>query len=149
MKGLHTVARRALLTRLKNNAGMNAVVSRNSMFGQSPSANPAWPFTRLGPPQVLPLRGTRLDGAAVNVGFHAFAKPRYQGSTMVETAEDYAGRIGAAFEEAVDRSGETVTVDTKTARVTYQLADILLQRDPAEADAYHYSATVRIRIIAE
>lgn len=149
MKGLHTVARRALLTRVKNNAALVALVPKANMHGQSPPATPVWPFTKLGPPQTLPIRGACLDGGTVNIGFHAFAKPRYTGSTMIETAEDHSGRIAAAFERAIDSRGETVTVDGQSARLTYQLADMILQRDPAEADAYHYSATVRIRIIAE
>jgi len=149
MKGLHTVARRAFLTRIKNDPAFIALIPKANIFGQSPPAVPPWPFSVIGAPQVLPIRAACLDGGTVNIKFSALAQPRKQGGVVIETAEDHAGRIGAAFESAIDSRGETITVDGKAARITYQIADIVLRRDPVEADAYQYSATVRIRIIAE
>ncbi len=148
MKGLLTVSRRALLTRLKADPALAAIVAKADIHGQSPPATPTWPFIKLGPPRILPIRGSCIDGGTVSVDIHAFAKPRYLAQAMIETAEDHAGRIGAAIERAVDCRGETVTAGDAECRVTYQLANMLLQRDRDEADAFHYIASMRVRIMA-
>lgn len=147
MKGLYRVARRAILTQLKRDPGVTAIVQPTQIHGQAPGVV-AWPFITLGPPQVLPIKATCVDGGAVNTPISGFAKSRMSGNVKVETAEDHASRLGAAIERALDDSGENILVDGKPARVTHRLADMRLLMDGQEPDAFHYSATVRTRIIA-
>lgn len=149
MNGLQRVARRAILTRLKASGGLTGLVPATSIFGQTVPAERAWPFIKLGVPQTLPITATCLNGGDVTVPVDAFAKARFAGAQMVETAEDYASRIGAQVEAALHLKGESVTADGAPARVTYRLTDLRLFPDGGDPDAFHYSALVRARVIAE
>lgn len=149
MTGLQRVARRALLTRMKANAALRALVPTASIYGQTVPANPAWPFIKLGVPQTLPITATCLNGALVTIPVSGFARQREQGSVTVETAEDHAGRIGAAIERALHLKGDAVTVDGQEVRLRYTVTDMRLFPDGDEADAFHYSALVQAKIWAE
>lgn len=144
-KGLQRLVRRDVLAKLKANAGVLALVSATSIHTQDPGAEPAWPFIKTGSPQSLPLRASCVDGATVNFGIHAFSRGRRTGAALVETAEDHAGRIGAAIEAAVDRARSDLP---GVGHVSYRLADMLLMVDGAEPGAFHYSCTVRARVLA-
>jgi hypothetical protein len=145
-KGLQRLVRRDVLAKLKANAGVTALVAATSIHSQDPGPEPAWPFLKFGAPQTLPLRASCVDGGTVNFGLHGFSRGRRNGSdALVETAEDHAGRIGAAIEAAVDGARSTLT---GVGTVRYRLADMLLLVDGAEPGAFHYSCTVRARVLA-
>ena len=148
MTGLQRVARRAILTRLKASSAVRNLVPVASIYGQTVPAGPAWPFIKLGVPQTLPLTATCLNGAIVNIPIDAFARQREQGGVPVETAEDYASRIGAAIETALHLKGETVTVDGQLVRLSYTMTDMRLFPDGEEADAFHYSGLIRAKVHA-
>jgi hypothetical protein len=100
----------------------------------------------LGGPQTLPIRAAGVPfGGAIAFDVHAFVKPRLSGGAMVETAEDFAGRIGAAIEAALD-SARLSLEGGGTAQL--RLTDMRLLQDADEADAYHYFAQVNARCIA-
>ena len=148
-KGLQRLVRRDVLAKLKADTGVTAadLVPAASIFGQSPPAEPDWPFIKTGSPQTLPLKAACIDGGVVNFGLHAFSRGRRnEAGALVENAEDHAGRIGAAIETAIDGS-RSMLVGVGTVR--YTLADMLLLVDGAEPGAFHYTCTVRARVLAE
>ncbi len=142
--GIQKEVRRAILIRLKAVPAVTDLVP--NIYGQTVPDNPAWPFVKLGQSQTLPIRGSVTHGATVNTPVGGFAKARTNGSgQVIETAEDHASAIGAAIEAALDRYG----VDrTGGGRISFLLADILFSQDGAEAGAFHWSATIRARVIA-
>lgn len=144
--GLQRLVRRATLSALKANAPLTAIVPATRIYGQSVPDAATWPFVRLGGPQTLPLRGTCLSGAGVvTFDVHAFAKPRLDGAgNIAETAEDYAGRIGAAIEAALDRQRLPLEAHGFAA---LRLTEMRLLQDADEADAYHYFAQISARCI--
>ena len=66
------------------------------------------------------------------------------GASEVETAEDYASRIGAAIETALDGARATFIGGT----IRFTITEMQLLQDAEEADAYHYFAVVTARVIA-
>ncbi|MDZ7906372.1 MAG: hypothetical protein U5N55_11780 [Cypionkella sp.] len=65
-------------------------------------------------------------------------------AAMVETAEDYASRIGAAIEQALDINRATFADGS----IRFLLNESKLFIDGAEADAFHYYAVANARVIA-
>lgn len=150
MNGLHILGRRAVLERLKSHPAVLALVPASSIYGQTTQPDPAWPFINLGPTNTVRRSAACLWGGDVTMLVSAFAKPRRSGAgSTIETAEDHAGRIGAAIESALARYGTAAVFDGAPARVRCSLGDMRLAIDGAEMDAFHYSATVTVRISAE
>ena len=137
--------RRAILTALKADTAVIALVPAASIHPQSPLQEPSWPFIKYGAPAGLPVRASCVDGSEIDVAVHSFAKPRYSGKAMIETAEDHCSRIGAAVLGAIDahrlplQTGESARVRT----TGWQLL-----QDGDEADAYHHVANFRVRVLA-
>lgn len=148
MKGLQLVARRELLTVVKNSP-VTAIVPREQIHAQAPLIELGPQAIKLGPPQTLPVKAACLDGAVVNIPLFAFAMARTQGKVTIESAEDHASRLGEAIETALDSCGVNATYKGKPFRVTFRIADMLLQQDLDEASVFRYSCTVRCRLIAE
>jgi hypothetical protein len=142
--------RRALLTTLKADTGLTALVPASSIHplavtGSAGAPEPIWPFIKLEAPRTLRLRAACVVGGTVSVDVNAFAKARYDtAGAMIETAEDHAGRIGAAIEAALsDR--HLALEGGADARV--RLDDIRLLQDD-EPDAFHWFAQVTARVLA-
>jgi hypothetical protein len=142
--GLQILARKAILSTLKADAPLIAIVPAADIHSQRVPAVPAWPFIKLGPPSTIPLRGSCIRGGVVTLAVHAFAKPRISGETEIETAEDYCGRIGSAIEAALDGA----RIDTSTVKIGVKLSDMRLLVDGAEADAFHYVCNANCRVLA-
>jgi Protein of unknown function (DUF3168) len=137
--------RRATLAALKADAALTALVPPASIYPQTVSAMPAWPFVRMGAPSGLPIRATCVDGNQGNFAVHGFAKPRDIDGTIVETAEDHAARLGAAIASALDR--KVLVLDGgQRARLTWTGSQLLL--DGAEADAFHTVQSFGVRVLA-
>lgn len=132
-------ARRAALSTLKANAALTAIVPASRLYSQRVPTLPDWPFVKFGPSQGLPIRAACTRGGNVSFSVHAFAK-----ALPDETAEDYAGRIGAHVRAALNESRSTFPGGTIRFRVTEEQ----LLQDGAEVDAFHYFAVVTARIIA-
>lgn len=138
--------RRAILTALKADGAVTALVPAASIHPQSPVGEPTWPFIKSGSPSAIPIEGACVDGDEFIIAIHSFAKPRYSGSNaMVETAEDHADRIGTAVLRALHRNRLQLESGAfaKVRRTGFQLL-----RDGAEADAYHHVANFRVRVIS-
>ena len=144
MISLQREARRAALSILKSNAALTAIVPAARIYSQRVPAMPTWPFIKQGPTQSLPVRASCIRGAIVSFSIHAFAKPRLNGGVEVETAEDYASRIGAAIEAALDNN----RADFPGGTIRFRLNEMQLLQDAGEADSFHYFAVVSARVIA-
>ena len=143
--GLQRLVRRDILTRLKQDAFVTALVPSTSIYSQATPKEPKWPFIKTGAVQSIPIRGACMDGATVNISVHGFSRGRYNASgALVETAEDHASRIGAAIEDCLDAKGATLTTGE---RVRYRLTDVQLLVDGGEPDAFHYFANVSARVL--
>jgi hypothetical protein len=141
MKGLQRVARRALLTKLKNDAGLLDLVAKASI---DPVGQPRWPFVTLESPVTQRLRMTCVDGGTVSLDVHAFAGGRYEGEALAEDARDHAGRIGEAIERAFDDQWLALDGDVQ---MRIRLSDIRLLPDD-EPESYHWFAQVNCRVLA-
>lgn len=139
--GLQRIVRRALLTRLKADAALTALVPATSI---NPLGPPVWPFIELAAPVTQRLRATGVIGGIVTWDIHAFARARKEGDSAVESAEDHAGRIGAAIETALF-DNRLALEGGGVARV--RLSDIRLLED-GSPDAFHWFAQVNARVLA-
>lgn len=137
--------RRASLAKLKGDAGLTAIVPATSLYPQTTPTNVGWPFVKLGVVTVLPLRAGCVDGVTGIFAVHGFAKDRYEGAAIVETAEDHADRITSAIASALDRQ----TLDLETGqRVTLLWTGGPVMQDGDEAGAYHGVANFSFRALA-
>ena len=64
----------------------------------------------------------------------------------VETAEDFAGRIGGLIESALD--GFRTELNGGLQRIHITLTDMNLIMDSGEAGAFHYFANCQAKVIA-
>jgi len=138
--GLQRLVRRALLTRLKADAGLIALVPKASI---NPDGTPAWPFIKLHAPVTQRLRSSCVNGGLVSWDIHAFARKRTGASPM--TAEDHASLIGAEIERVLADNW----LDLEGGgRARVRLSDIRLLED-GTPDAFHWFAQVNARVLAE
>lgn len=139
--------RRASLTHLKGDAAVTALVPAGSIYPGVARATATWPFVRWGPPSAVPIRAACVDGSEIAAAFHAFAKPRMDGADLVESAEDFAARIGAAVVLSLDR--QRLDLDTPyPAAALWAWRNSQLLQDGAEADAWHWIGNFRVRVIS-
>ncbi len=138
-------ARRAILTAAKADAALTALVPAARIYPQaSPVPSPTWPFIIYGSPTGLPIRAACVNGTEITVALHSFAKARMDGKKMLETAEDYAARIGAAVAKALDGKRPALSSGGYLA-IRFTGSQLLI--DGGEADAFHHVANFMCRAI--
>lgn len=135
--------RRAILEHLATVATVTKIVPASRHFPMT-ATDPAWPFVLYGSPTPVPLRATCLDGNEITVALHGFAKARKNAAgAMLETAEDHAGRLGAALASALD--GRRLDIPRGHAKIRWTGSQLLV--DGAEADAFHVVVNLRIQCL--
>lgn len=139
--GLQKLVRRALLTRLKADTALTALVSAGSI---NPVGTPTWPFIVLRAPITQRLKAACVNGGQGSWDVHAFAGPRLSGGAVVETAEDHAGSIGAAIETAL---ADNWLALPDGAKVRIRLSDIRLLQD-GDPDHYHWFCQCNWRVLS-
>lgn len=139
--GIQKTVRRALLTKLKADAALTALVPAANI---DPDGAPEWPHIILRAPVTQRLRATGVVGGLVTFDIHAFARAREEAGIEVEDARDHAGSIGAAIETALF-DNRMALEGGGVARV--RLSDIRLLED-GTPDAYHWFAQVNARVLA-
>ncbi|MBI1682387.1 DUF3168 domain-containing protein [Caulobacter hibisci] len=120
--------RKALQSAQKADAAVAAIVGAR-VYGQNPPADPVWPFTKLPPLTVVPMRATGLDGTRYSIRISGFAKG-------VDDTE--AALLGGAISACLDGRSIALTEAPWPARLTdirWTGTDII--RDPAEATGWH------------
>ena len=135
--------RKGILTLLKGNATLTAMVPAERIYSQETEAAPKWPFIRLGVPSMVPIRAACVDGASLILAVHAFAQTRIGGGVELETAEDYAHRIGATIASALD--GQRLTLTNGMAAIRWTGSQLL--QDPEEASAFHAVVNFSVRAL--
>jgi hypothetical protein len=128
--------RRGMMTIMEADAQLLAITSR--IYPQATPASPAYPFVRMGAPSVVPIRGACVDGGTWTVAVHGFAT-----GVPTETAEDRAGRLGAAIATALD--GKLITLGDGEARIRWRGSQLLM--DPDESDCFHTVQNFVVRAI--
>ena len=134
--------RHAVLIRLAADERVGAPVPKGSIYSQRPPKEPVWPFTRYEPVIGMPVRAT-CDGHRITIRLHGFAKPRLEGESIVETAEDVGCPLGASIVAALD--GRRLALLGGHAAIRW--VDGRLIGDSDEADAFHTIQTFRARCI--
>lgn len=136
--------RRAILTTLKADAAVKTLVPTTRIYPQASSdTTQVWPFIIYGSPSAIPIRAACVRGTEVTVAVHTFAKPRLQGTQMVETAEDHTARIGHAVVLALD--GKRPELERGYVSLLFTGSQLLI--DGGEKDAFHHIANFRCRAI--
>lgn len=139
---LQRLVRRELLTRLKADATLTALVPAASI---APQGKPTWPFVLVESPRTLRLRMACVRGARVSFDVHAFAGPREVAGAVVETGYDHVSRIAAAIEVAL--ADNRVTLEGG-AVCKLEFSDAQLLKD-GEPDAWHWVSQINCRVLAE
>ena len=139
---LQRLAKRALLTRAKADAGLTALVPAASI---APDGTPSWPFILIASPRTLRLRASCVRGATVSFDVHAFAGPRESGGDVVEEGEDHIARIGSAIETVFADNRLTLTGG---AVCKIEFSDMQLLPDD-EPDHWHWLSQLNCRVLAE
>jgi hypothetical protein len=138
-----TAIRRGMVALQKDNSDLVALVARKDIYGQTVKADHGWPFVRSGAPNSTPIRASCVDGGVWTVAMHAFAKDRMTGTKAVETAEDYAGRVGAAVAAALDKQ----VIIMPRGRATIRWTGSQLLMDPEEPGCFHAVVNFVVRAI--
>lgn len=139
--------RAAALTIMKENAELTEMVAANAIYPGTLWSSPNWPFIRWGTPTVIPVRAAAVDGIDGTGAVHVFAKARYEGDKIVETAEDHVARIAAAVAKALDK--KTVALETEyPANAVFKWTGTQSMADADEAEAWHAIVSFRVRVIS-
>jgi hypothetical protein len=109
--------RKAVVARLKADAGLIALVPAERVFGEQPSALPAWPFVRYGEDSVRAF--------SADLPIHSFSKGPFT---------DEVKRLDAAVVDALDGVSLDIGGGTK-AFFTWDRSNLM--RDGDEASAWH------------
>lgn len=97
------LVRRAVLTRLKADPGVLALIPKASIYPTTVPANPSFPFARYGAVSTTPFRLSGLNSSATRFSVHAFTgSVKNDTGQVTETAEDRAGKIAEAIMTALD-----------------------------------------------
>jgi hypothetical protein len=138
---LQRLARRALLTRLKADATLTALVPAASI---APQGEPTWPFVLVESPRTLRLRMACVRGARLSFDVHAFAGPRLDAGAVAETGYDHTSRIAAAIEGALADNRITLE-DGSVCKIEFSDAQMLRDGEP---DAWHWFSQINCRVLA-
>lgn len=150
MEAMERLAQKDVLSRLKADSALVAIVPAASIHPLIPFVAPTRPFVKLGPAQSLPRKAACLNGAQVLFGVHAFSRGAENGSgALTETAFDHAARIGARIKAALDDKGGTLSDGTSSGQVRYRIMDVSLMTDADDPIAAHWLCNVRATVTAE
>lgn len=117
--------RQAIVTRLRADADLTAIVPEDRIYGRRSPATLTWPFVRCGAMDETPLR----KGTELRVSIHGFSKQQYE-----DEAADINAAVQASLEDAVIELSPSVK-----AYMVWIGAQII--EDAAEASAWHGIAT--------
>lgn len=133
---LTIAARRAVVAYLRADGALTALVAASSIYGEQPTAKPAWPFVRYDPVSVVPDRAVGLDGSKILCNISAFA---------FGPGADAAAAIGAQVAKL-----EEAEIDTEAGdRLNVYWTGSQLLRDTAEADAWQSVQSFEIEVATD
>lgn len=126
--------RRAVLTALKRDAGMILLIPAASIYPGMVPTTRTFPFSRYGSAQTTPFRLSGLNSSSTRFALHGFTGPLKSGATVLETAEDRAWKIAAAFKAVLD---DAVLPIDGGMHATLTWLDTACLIDGDETDAWH------------
>lgn len=132
---LQRLARRALLIRARNHAGLLALVPKANI---DPAGVQPWPIVMIEAPTALPRRMSCAKGARVSFDVHAFADPI---PTM--TGYDHISAIGEQI-ETVFAPNNLVLEDGSTCKLSFSDVRILKDADP---DHWHWFGQLNCEVL--
>lgn len=132
---LQRQARRTLLIRAKNHAGLLALVPKDNI---APDGRPEWPIVLIEAPRALPRRMSCAKGADVSFDVHAFAR-----LTGTMTGYDHISAIGEQVETAFAPNVLTLE-DGSQCRLSFSDVRILKDQDP---DDWHWFGQLNCRVL--
>jgi hypothetical protein len=127
MRDLSLPLREAIITRLRADAPLLALVPSARIFGMRQPSTVQWPFTRYGATDTVPRLSSCSAGQIVTLTLHAFSKQEY---------EDECAQISSAIAGALD--GAVLILDDEAstmAHLRWRGSQII--PDSAEASAWH------------
>lgn len=132
---LQRQARRTLLIRAKNHAGLLALVPKDNI---DPDGRPEWPIVLIEAPRALPRRMSCAKGADVSFDVHAFAR-----LTDAMSGYDHISAIGEQVETAFAPNVLTLE-DGSQCRLSFSDVRILKDQDP---DDWHWFGQLNCRVL--
>lgn len=139
---LQRSARRALLTRAKNDAGLTELVDRDAI---NPDAEVPWPIVLVESPRTLRLRMSCVRGARVSFDVHVFARARQDNGQTVETGYDHCSRIASAIESVF--ADNRITLEGG-AICKLEFSDTQMLKD-GTPDDWHWFGQLNCRVLAD
>jgi uncharacterized protein DUF3168 len=127
--------REAILTALKSNDALTALVPADRIYPPKTPTTPSWPFIRYGAASDLPWKSAGEDGQRILTAVHCFARA----TDDEPDGEDLAGRIKAAVAEQMDGpAGKGFSIELDGGfRAVAQVQGGRVIRDGDEADDWH------------
>lgn len=132
---LQRQARRTLLIRARNHAGLLALVPKASI---DPVGAPTWPIVLIEAPRALPRRMSCAKGADISFDVHAFAGPS---STL--TGYDHISAIGEQIDTVFADNNLTLE-DGSTCKLSFSDVRILKDTDP---DHFHWFGQLNCKVL--
>lgn len=117
--------RRAIVTRLRADADLTALVPDERVYGERSPAALTWPFTRYGTSEAVPEKAQCWDGARVTFPIHSFSKSDFT---------DEVAEINAAVAASLDN--ETIELSPSSKAYVRWVGSMIIP-DAAESGAYH------------
>jgi hypothetical protein len=125
--------REAVVTRLRDTAGLISITTADKVFGEQPGeALPERPFTRYGMDDVTPRNDSCWDGADVEFPIHSFSMAKFT---------DEVRQMNAAVAMALD--GLVVELDDDGNKATIAWLNSRIVRDAGDPNGWHGIARFR------
>lgn len=126
--------RQAVIVAMVASPVITALIPVGSIYPGVVPTGRTFPFSRYGSPQTTPFRLSGLNSSSTRFALHGFTGPLKQGDTVLETAEDRAWKIAAAFKTVLDDAVLPIAGGMH-ATLTWLDTTCLIDRD--EQDAWH------------
>lgn len=137
---LQRQARRTILIRAKNAAGLIALVPKANI---DPDGVKPWPIIMVEAPVMAETFGACANGADVSFDVHAFAGPKLSGSSVTMTGYDHICAIGEQIDTVLARNNITLE-DGSHCKFTWSDRRILKDNDP---DHWHWFGQLNCRVL--
>lgn len=137
---LQRQARRTILIRAKNAAGLIALVPKANI---DPDGVKPWPIIMVDAPRASGTRMACASGADVSLDVHAFAGPVKTDDTVTMTGYDHISAIGEQIETVLAPNNITLE-DGSTCKLSFSDVRILKDADP---DHWHWFGQLNCRVL--
>jgi hypothetical protein len=138
--------RQAILTALKGNDTLTALVPAERIYPPKTPSDPTWPFIRYGAADGLPWKSSGEDGVKVVTAVHCFARA----TDEAPDGEAAAGAIKAVLAEYLDGPGgngfNLAVAGAATAVVQVGRHRVIRDRD--EPDGWHGIVDIEVVVSA-